>query len=372
VRIATLIATLLLGAGVVSAQSLGDAARQERIRRAGLEKHSKVLTNEDFARPQILTPPTASESAPATTSSQPTASSASSQPAVRAEAPARVAPRPVLPIGQTTRWEAPEVSLGDYARTIRAERARREARANPEQIADAKPEQSAPAGRTSGVDSAVPAWTAAEQPNFSLGEYARAQRAMRRKDVPIQLTLDAKATPAAAVAAPKPAPSVTASLKRKSSPSHLAAAPLAPAADVMRVKSGDSLWKLSRAHLGEGRLWTAIWAANPQVHNPDRIHPGQALNRPTEVQLAAARQGRSTNPMVLAKLGSTPLASRSIRLRSAGLQPAGNHGSRAAHLALAAELDRLPDSESYSDVAQRLPAANRSVVRSAPGRGGLQ
>ncbi|MDP9262989.1 MAG: hypothetical protein M3O85_01570, partial [Acidobacteriota bacterium] len=122
--------------------------------------------------------------------------------------------------------------------------------------------------------------------------------------------------------------------------------------------------------LGEGRLWTAIWAANPQVHNPDRIRPGQALSRPTEVQLAAARQGSSMNPMVLANLGSTPrLTSRSTRLRSAGLQPAGNH---AALLVLAAELDRLPDAESYSAVAQQLHAANRSVVTSAPGRGGLQ
>ena len=53
-RIATLIATVVLGAGVLSAQSLGDVARQERARRAGLEKHAKVLTNEDLAREQIL------------------------------------------------------------------------------------------------------------------------------------------------------------------------------------------------------------------------------------------------------------------------------------------------------------------------------
>jgi nucleoid-associated protein YgaU len=363
VRIATLIATIVLGAGVVSAQSLGDAARQERTRQAGLEKHSKVLTNEDFSRPQIL-PPNAEESSawPAT----------SLQSAPRAAAPARVATRPVLPVGQTTRWEAPEISLGEYARTIRAERARRAASANnPDQVAAAKPEQPAPAGRTAGMDSGVPAWTAGEQPNFSLGEYARAQRVLHRSDVPVQLTLDAKAAPAAAVPSPKRAPVVTATQQRRSSPSRPMVAPVAPSADVMLVKSGDSLWKLSRVHLGEGRLWTAIWAANPQVHNPDRIHPGQSLSRPTEVQLAAARRSFSASRMVLAKLAPAPRAAfRSPWLRSAGLQPAGNQ-SKPAGL-LAAELDRLPSSESYSELAQQLPAANRSVVPSALGRGGLR
>ena len=361
-RIATLIVTVVLGAGVVSAQSLGDAARQERIRRAGLEKHSKALTNEDFSRQQIL-PPDAKESAAWPAASTP-------QPVRRTDAPALAENRAVLPVGQTTRWETTEISLGEYARTIRAERALREARANSAEIADGKPEQSAPQERTWAVDSGVPAWTAAEQPNFSLGEYARAQRALRRKDVPIQLTLDAKAAPAAAVPAPKAVPSLTASQKRKSSPSGSTAA---PSAHAILVQAGDSLWKLSRAHLGEGRLWTAIWAANPQVHNPDRIHPGQSLSRPTEVQLAAARRAFSTSPMVLAKLAPAPRpASRSVRLRSAGLQLAGNHGRHAGLPVLAADLDRLPESESYNRVAQSLLAANRSVVPVPPGHGGLR
>ena len=363
VRIATLIATVVLGAGVVSAQSLGDVARQERTRRAGLEKHSRVLSNEDLSREQIL-PAEAKQSAASPAAAIP-------QRVVRAEALAPVAKRAVLPIGQTVRWEAPEVSLGEYARSIRAERARREARSNPEQVAEAKPEASEPQPRTPAVDSGVPAWTAAEQPNFSLGEYARAQRALRRKDAPIVLTLEAKATPAAAAPAPKPAS--IAAQRRKVSPSRPAAAPLAPSTDVIVVRSGDSLWKLSRAHLGEGRLWTAIWAANPQVHNPDRIHPGQSLSRPTEVQLAAARQAFSASPMVLAKLTPAPrTASRGAWLRPTGMRPAGNGGGSAGVRVVSVELERRSNSESYTGESKKNPAANRLVVPVSAGRAGLQ
>lgn len=358
-RIATLIATVVLGAGVVSAQSLGDAARQERARRAGLEKHARVLTNEDFSREQIL-PAQIQESA--------------AQPAVWS------------PAASPAAAENQEVSLGEYARIIRAERAQREGRAPINQSADATSTAPAAAGERLWVkdDSGVPAWTAHEQPGFSLGEYARVQRALRRKDVPVQLTLDAKATPAP----PKP-PSLAAKQNRKSAPARSTAFPAAAPAEAILVQKGDSLWKLSRTNLGEGRLWPAIWAANPQIRNPHLIHPGQSLSRPTELEVAKVRQSITKNPVVLAKLAPAPQplfqSPRTVRL-----QLGGGHGRQAitgqvdlpAGLVLpvrragfsgpAADRKRRADGASH-DRAAAQPAANeRSLFPDLPGHLGLR
>lgn len=382
-RIATLIATVVLGAGVVSAQSLGDVARQERVRRAGLEKHSRVLTNEDLSRQQILAPEVKEAAArPA---------EPSPAPVPRATAPAPVASRPAVAAPLAPQPEAQEVSLGDYARAVRAERARREARA---QTAEAKsePPPPAPAEQRPWVkdDSGVPAWTAAEQPGFSLGEYAREQRALPRKGVPVQLTLDAKAAPAAAA---PPMPSLNANHNRRSSPSSSPVPPAASPAEAILVQKGDSLWKLSRAHLGEGRLWPAIWAANPQVRNPHLIHPGQSLSRPTEVEVAQARHAISSKPAVIAKLAPAPLplagTLRAARLRSVRLQPGGDHGKAIngqvnvpAGLVLparrvrisspAADCKRPPAGARHYRAAPQLPSVERAVLPDLPGHLGLR
>ena len=318
-RIATLIATVVLGAGVVSAQSLGDAARQERIRRAGLEKRAQVLTNEDFSREKIL-PASASESAvraPQHASSQPAARAVPAPAAAPENGPVRVATPQPQPQWET---ETQEVSLGAYAREVRAERARRAARAQEEQTASANPSAPPPAAPEQRPwvkdESPVPAWTAHEQPGFSLGEYARAQRALRHKDVPV-LTLDAKATPAPVAAPPV---SVTAKQGRKDMPARATAAPTALPGAAIRVKKGDSLWKLSRAHLGEGRLWPAIWAANPQVRNPHMIRPGQSLSRPSEQAVAKVRRGNSSVVVVaMAKLAPAPQP-QALRPRTVGFE----------------------------------------------------
>ncbi len=48
----------------------------------------------------------------------------------------------------------------------------------------------------------------------------------------------------------------------------------------VRVHSGDTLWHLAQASFGTGFAWTCVAQANPDLHNPDRIYPGQALNIP--------------------------------------------------------------------------------------------
>jgi len=43
------------------------------------------------------------------------------------------------------------------------------------------------------------------------------------------------------------------------------------------VVAGDTLWDISGKFLSEPWKWKEIWKANPQIHNPDLIYPGDAL-----------------------------------------------------------------------------------------------
>jgi nucleoid-associated protein YgaU len=49
------------------------------------------------------------------------------------------------------------------------------------------------------------------------------------------------------------------------------------------VKSGDSLSKISKQELGDGKRWREIYDANREVigDNPDLIKPGQKLRLPS-------------------------------------------------------------------------------------------
>ncbi len=47
------------------------------------------------------------------------------------------------------------------------------------------------------------------------------------------------------------------------------------------VRSGDTLSKIARAHLGSARLYPEIFEANrPMLTHPDKIYPGQVLRIP--------------------------------------------------------------------------------------------
>jgi len=47
------------------------------------------------------------------------------------------------------------------------------------------------------------------------------------------------------------------------------------------VKSGDTLWKIAKAHYGDGSLYPEIFKANQDVlTDPDKIKVGQRLRIP--------------------------------------------------------------------------------------------
>ena len=54
-----------------------------------------------------------------------------------------------------------------------------------------------------------------------------------------------------------------------------------PKRQVIRVRRGDSLWRISKRHLGNGKKWSQFYRLNKRkIDNPDLIFPGQTLILP--------------------------------------------------------------------------------------------
>ena len=49
----------------------------------------------------------------------------------------------------------------------------------------------------------------------------------------------------------------------------------------VKVRRGDSLWRIARRHYGNGRRWTRIYNANRRkIHDPDFLKPGHRIFLP--------------------------------------------------------------------------------------------
>lgn len=54
------------------------------------------------------------------------------------------------------------------------------------------------------------------------------------------------------------------------------------------VQKGDCLWNIARKFYGDGKLYTRLAAANPEIKNPNLVYPGQTLVIPAADTLPAA------------------------------------------------------------------------------------
>jgi nucleoid-associated protein YgaU len=74
----------------------------------------------------------------------------------------------------------------------------------------------------------------------------------------------------------------------------------------VRVRRGDSLWKIAARHLGDGKAWRRIADANPQIADPNRIHIGDVIRLPEAASsIEASRSAREAWPVVRVARGDT-------------------------------------------------------------------
>jgi nucleoid-associated protein YgaU len=293
---------LALSCSPLCAQSLGEAARAERERRAQLPHHARVLSDEDLLHDKILPqqPPQSGD--------------------------------PVWPSSGVSQPDVSEsmvdenLSLGEYARSLRQRRLAEQAQAEAQAATISNPE---PQAATPVSPVLTPLTGAADpgQQTISLGEFARQARAEREAARRVRMhrtqpavvaneTTEPKLSPehharpttSAHAPAPKPAPAAatttahtaapttphtTEARQRPTPPSpgnrRAVLAPGALANGPIRVPRGGSLWTLARTYLGSGHLWPALWKANPQIKDPDRIQAGQMLSCPTVNHLERAK-----------------------------------------------------------------------------------
>ena len=251
-----------------SSQDVAEAARQARARK----QHAKhVYTNEDLRRAKILTPedesraaaanhkdstapvsPTAPEAQPldanSTTPQEPLGSVARRYRNAKKISPFH------LPSNQTElaapKLVAPlvEPSLG----------LRSPSPSRPENFAPARP--FAPLSRSVAPYAPTLPYPRGSRINPFVGRRAQPSPPAMTMLRPV----DPHATPRLN--------SIPAPLPRSSSP-----------ASRIVVQPGDTLWNLSRQHLGRGTRWLELLAANPSLNDPMRLVPGTPLTLPSKI-----------------------------------------------------------------------------------------
>jgi nucleoid-associated protein YgaU len=274
--------SVLLPAISRAQDDVAEAARQEKARKEALAKKSRhVYTNEDLQKKEIL----------------------NEQDRAAVEARKKeVAPAPAV---DSENAFQPAESLGEVARRYRAER---EARKVEEALRKQTPSQF-PMDIAQPVlaHPILPAEGAKKSPivapKFEMPRTGKIRDPFSRSEVPSRKTI-VPATPNVAVM-PKaisvvPVAPAVASPAAPKTPAAKTAPAKIDATGTVTVKNGDSLWKISREHLGSGSRWQELVAANPNVATPTRVRLGTVLTIPG-VAAQAVQQGNSASKMTIQK-----------------------------------------------------------------------
>ena len=249
---AMVVCMLILGTASASAQNLGEVARRNRAQKnQAPPTRVHVYTNEDLQRPQILVPEDrarieANRENPATTPLP--SAAASGAPDSGTQAAPRDFSRPA------------DLPLGDVARYYRMLKELREEQRHAK-------------------EKVLPGNSVLASPKLTVPEAIPALRPKQRPQPPPRHELfSTRETPAVETTG-------------------------------VRVRRGDSLWKLASQYLGRGAEWREIFAVNPELENPNFIRAGQWIRLPQQAPSDGVRQARVQAGDSLWKLAQVHLGS---------------------------------------------------------------
>jgi len=285
-----------------SSQDVSEAARKARARKQKNAARAHIYTNEDLRRGKILT---------AEDQSRAEAANHKNSSAPHPSAPDRAAPPDVqaLDADSTT----PQEPLGDVARRYRNAK-----KISPFHLPTNEPTLAAPKIVAPLVE---PNSNSLPQPRPKNFINTRPVAPLSHSAVPNTPSLPSsrmrridpfvgrrtQPAPPTIMTIRPVEPRVTPQPKSFSAPlSHASKA----TTTLIVVQPGDTLWNLSRQHLGRGTRWLELLAANPAVEDPGRLVPGTQLVLPARTtshrhsaQTIVIHAGDSLSKLALAAYG---------------------------------------------------------------------
>ncbi|GAC1634916.1 MAG: hypothetical protein NVS9B14_11530 [Candidatus Acidiferrum sp.] len=272
-----------------NSQDVAEAARQTRARKQQASGERHVYTNEDLHRSKILMPDDETRTAAAKE---------------KLRTPAPGAPPEVQPLNANS--ATPQESLGDVARRFRnakkvspfhlptnqPELASPKIAAPIPELALIDPSRPQPPARDFAIAKPIAPTARTASPAVPVFPTARAHRIdpfVGRHMAPLAPNKSFARSVAPTIAAPRATSPVRPAISS------------APRTQVV-VQPGDTLWTISRQHLGRGTRWLELMVANPNLPDPGRLAPGTVLALPAPSTVRRSTQGTNT---VVVHVGDT-------------------------------------------------------------------